>query len=82
MSVSISVFITAYGFQMILFPTLHSMRDKSNEGGIKAVSLSVGMSMSIYMIFSILGMYTFGSSLRPDILDNVGEDGYSWESIF
>ncbi len=57
------------------------MKDKSNENGLKAVSLAIFISMFIYISLSLLGIYTFGSNIKHDLLDNVGENGYSWESI-
>jgi len=40
------------------------------------------MAMGIYIMLSILSIYTFGSSLQPDVLDNVNEEvNHDWESI-
>ena len=57
------------------------MQDKSNKSGLKAITLAIIISMAIYISLSILGIYTFGSTIKHDLLDNVGENGYSWEAI-
>ena len=73
--------MTAYSFQFNLFPVLSSLKTKTNNNGIKAVILALGISMAIYVALSVLSIYTFGSTLKPDIIDNVGEKT-TWESIY
>lgn len=77
---AVAVFITAYSFQFNLFPVLSSLKTKTYNNGIKAVVLALGISMVIYMALSILSIYTFGSALKPNLLDNVGHVS-TWESI-
>lgn len=47
---------------------------------MKTVTISVGISNLIYTVLSMLAIYMFGSRLEADLLDNIGEDGYNWES--
>lgn len=54
------------------------MKDKSNSSGIKAVTLAVFVSMGIYIVLSMLGIYMFGSLIKPDLLDSIGEEEYTW----
>ncbi len=73
--------MTAYGFQQNLFPVIQSMKSKKNEDSIKAVTMALGYSMVIYIALSVLTIYTFGSILKPDIIDNVGDEiNHDWES--
>eukprot|EP00347_Sterkiella_histriomuscorum_P010970 403374242 len=78
---AISVFITAYGFQSNIFPVIRSMKEPTNENCIKAVSIAVFSSMGIYITLSFLGIYMFGSAIRPDLMDSIGEEGYHFTSI-
>lgn len=79
---AVAVFMTAYSFQFNLFPVIASMKTKSNGAGIKAVVIALAMAMTIYCALSILSIYTFGSMLKPDLIDNVGEEtAHEWESI-
>lgn len=48
------------------------MQDQSNKAAIKAVSLSVGLSLIIYIVLSMLGIYMFGSAVKADLMDNIG----------
>ena len=74
--------MTAYSFQFNLFPVMSSMKSKSNVEGIKSVYYALGMAMGIYIALSVLSIYTFGSSLQADVLDNVNEEiDHEWESI-
>lgn len=57
------------------------MKDQSDRNSIKAVTMAVSTSVLIYIILSLLGIYMFGSSIKPDLLDNIGEERYTWESI-
>jgi len=58
------------------------MKSKSNVEGIKSVYYALGMAMGIYIALSVLSIYTFGSSLQADVLDNVNEEiDHEWESI-
>ena len=47
---------------------------------MKSVIFAVIISLFIYITLSILGVYMFGSRIQADLLDNIGEDGYHWES--
>jgi amino acid permease len=79
---SIAVFMTAYSFQFNLFPVMNSMKAKSNVEGIKSVYYALLMAMGIYITLSVLSIYTFGSSLQADVLDNVNEEvEHEWESM-
>ena len=74
--------MTAYSFQFNLFPVAASMKVKTNSSATKAVYYALLMAMGIYIVLSILSIYTFGSSLQPDVLDNVNEEvNHDWESI-
>ena len=58
------------------------MKEKTDKNGIKAVILALIFSMIIYISLSILSLYTFGSSLKPDVIGNIGEEvNHEWESI-
>lgn len=48
---------------------------------MKAVFTALLIAMMIYISLSILSIYTFGSQVRPDVMDNVGEGRHEWESI-
>jgi hypothetical protein len=38
--------------------------------------------MGVYITLSMLAIFTFGSRLKPDVIDNVGEEvGHAWASI-
>jgi len=79
---SIAVFMTAYSFQFNLFPVMNSMKAKANVEGIKSVYYALLMAMGIYITLSVLSIYTFGSSLQADVLDNVNEEvDHEWESM-
>lgn len=40
------------------------------------------MAMTLYIVLSILSIYTFGSSLMADVMSNVStERNHNWESI-
>lgn len=74
--------MTAYSFQFNLFPVMSSMKNKTNSEGIKSVYYALLMAMGIYITLSVLSIYTFGSSLQSDVLDNVNEEvDHQWESI-
>lgn len=36
--------------------------------------MSVFISMGVYVAFSIVALYMFGSGLLPDVLDNIGRE--------
>lgn len=58
------------------------MKDKSNDKGIQAIVLAIGMAMIIYISLSILSIYTFGSKLEADVIVNVSNEiNHQWESI-
>lgn len=74
--------MTAYSFQFNLFPVMNSMKSKSNIDGIRSVYYALLMAMGIYITLSVLSIYTFGSSLQADVLDNVNEEvDHEWESM-
>lgn len=64
--------MTAYSFQFNLFPVLSSLKIRTDREGYKAVSLSLGMAMTIYITLSYLAIYIFGSRLKPNLMQNVG----------
>lgn len=66
--------MTAYSFQFNLFPVMNSMKSKSNVDSIRSVYYALLMAMGIYITLSVLSIYTFGSSLQADVLDNVNEE--------
>jgi hypothetical protein len=37
--------------------------------------------MTIYITLSILGIYMFGSSISPDLMDSIGDKEDNWSSI-
>lgn len=75
------MFITAYGFQQNLFPTVRSLKKPSKENALLSVFNALLLAMIIYIILSVLSLYTFGSQVRPDIMDNVGDGKHVWESV-
>lgn len=79
---AVAVFMTAYSFQFNLFPVLSSLKVKTNSNGMRAITLALGLAMAIYIALSILSIYTFGSLLKPDVINNVGEEiNHEWESV-
>jgi amino acid permease len=56
------------------------MRNKSNNEGSKAIYCSIFLTMSIYIILSIVSIYMFGSLIKSDVLDNVDKEKGHWES--
>ena len=69
---AVAVFMTAYSFQFNLFPVLGSLKTKTDKEGYVAVLMSLGKAMGIYITLSFLAIYTFGSLLEPDVMQNVG----------
>lgn len=57
------------------------MEVPTNSNAVKSVSIAVFSSMGIYVILSFLGIYTFGSLIKPDLLDSIGEEGYHFTTV-
>lgn len=78
---SIAIVVTSYGFILNLFPVYTSMDNRSNSKGFSATIIALTFCFVIYIFFSILAYYTYGSSLNPDLFQNIQlEDSIS--SIF
>jgi len=56
------------------------MKKKTTVSGIRAVNVAVTLAMFIYTILAFLSIYMFGSSLKPDVLDNINDEKQAWES--
>lgn len=41
---------------------------------MKAISLALGLALVVYICVGVLCIYTFGSEVKPSVLDNVGGD--------
>ena len=79
---ALSVFITAFQFQSTLIPTVNSMKIRTTENGIKAVSLALAMVFAIYTILAILAIYMYGTNLEADLMKSLSNGGkYNWASI-
>ena len=50
------------------------MRNPTILEGTSAVSLAIFISMMIYITLSIMGIYMFGSNIKHDLLDSIGEE--------
>ncbi len=70
---SFSIVLTAYTFQMNLFPTYNSLTVKNEKVGLQAVSQSLVISFAIYIALSVLSIYMFGSTVNQNVLNNVVE---------
>ena len=69
---AVAVFMTAYSFQFNLFPVIKSLKVKTQKQSYLTIILALSMAMGIYITFSMLAIYIFGSSLEPDVMQNVG----------
>ena len=47
---------------------------------MKSISLAIVATFIIYFAVSLVSIFMFGSSISDDILDNVGDEGGTWES--
>jgi amino acid permease len=75
---AVSVFITAYQYQFNLYATVKSMRRPAER--YKAITLGLVMVITIYTTLSILSLLLFGSTVRPDVMQNVSLMADSLES--
>ena len=66
--------MTAYSFQFNLFPILQSMKSRARSEGLFSIVVALGLSMVIYISLSILSIYTFGSRLDEDVINNVSNE--------
>jgi len=57
------------------------MRTPTTLEGTSAVFLAVLVSMVIYVTLSIMGIYMFGSNIKHDLLDSIGEEEYKWGTV-
>jgi hypothetical protein len=57
------------------------LENKTNATAIKAVYGAIFMSMSIYFVVSLVAIYMFGSMISSNVLDNVGNEGATWEAL-
>ena len=73
--------MTAYSFQFNLFPILQSMKSRARSEGLFSIVVALVLSMVIYISLSILSIYTFGSRLDADVINNVSNEiNHKWES--
>ncbi|CDW86964.1 UNKNOWN [Stylonychia lemnae] len=70
-----------YVFITNLYATVRSMKNQSTLEGTSAVAFAIFISMGIYVTLSIMGIYMFGSSIKHDLLDSIGNEKYTWATI-
>ena len=71
----------AFSFQQNLFPVYNGLKKQTNSNCLKAVNISLGITGLIYLIIALLGIFTFGSVVTENVLNNVGKEEKSWESF-
>ena len=56
----LAIIIVAYSFQINLFPMYNSLKDKTTNTALKAVTYTITITGLIYMIIPVLGVFFFG----------------------
>lgn len=76
---SLSTAFVAYGFQSAFFPIYNSLQVKSRKNAMGFTIYGIGFCFIIYMAVAFISLYSFGTSIKGDVLHNV-EEVKEWES--
>lgn len=77
---SISIFLWAYSFQLILFPTYRSMKTKNTKNGMDSVKMNLFFLQLVIIPVAFASIYLYGSNIKTDILQNFGIVKTTWET--
>jgi len=58
----------------------NSLKEQNNQSCLNACKIALGSTTVINICVALLGIFLFGSSVRENILKNVGMEGNRWES--
>jgi amino acid permease len=73
LTTSLSVVIVAYAFHYNIFNIQDQLQDKSSTNTLAATGLGLLFAFIIYVTVGILGIYSFGSAININMLQNVGQ---------
>ena len=76
---SLSNAFVAYGFQSAFYPVYNSLEKRTYQNGMKFTVLGMGFSCLIYISIMFVTLYSFGSDINGDVLNNL-HDVSHWES--
>lgn len=77
---SLSTVFVAYGFQSGFFPIHNVLKEKTYKNGMKFASYAMVFSYLIYILIMFTGLYSFGTSIKGDVLESLRYIN-SWESF-
>ena len=78
-TMSLSIPVVAYGFQIGFFPIYNALEVKTYHQGMKTVIIAMTIIYAIFMIIIFLSAYSFGNEIKSDMLINVSAID-RWES--
>ena len=58
----------------------NSLKEQNNKNCLSACKIALGSTTAINISVALLGIFLFGSTVRENILKNVGMEGNRWES--
>jgi amino acid permease len=76
----ISVYINAYCYQLVLFSTYASLKEKTTEYAMKATKSTILMVFCIYHAIVFPMVYVFGSKLNINFFVNLKGNSATWET--
>ena len=68
-----NIFI-AFCVQPSFFAIFSSLEKKSDKNGVFTTTIAFVLALAIYATIAFLSMYTYGTSIHPDILVNISQD--------
>ena len=78
-----SILLCSYNFSFIEFPVYHSLGpDRSPKIIETSTRIALYFTSFIYISTALLAIYLFGSGILPNCLENVANEGFSFQSVF
>ena len=60
---SMSIILSSYGFILNFFPVYSQIHKPTNRKGIQAISRALVFCLSVFLVFAVLGLKTYGDSI-------------------
>jgi len=70
---SLNIMLVGYACMQNLFPIFSELKTKTNKECKKGFGAGTGLVGILYLTLSLIGIYLFGSSVKPSILDNIAD---------
>lgn len=78
-----AILLCSYNFSFIEFPVYYSLGpDRSPKIIESSTRIALFFTSGIYISTALLAIYLFGSGIKPNCLENVADEGISFQSVF